>query len=309
MGKKFVFVDNAKKFFIISIVLMVLTLVCSLVLGVELDIQFRGGSIATYSYEGTLETGDFQSKVEEILNQSVSVQQSRDLQTNGEIQTMVVTLPGSQTLTSEEQVALNGELAAAYPDNSIVAVSLSNVDPSMGREMLLKSLVAIVLALLLLIIYIGIRFRKIGGISAAVTAVIALLHDAVIAYAVFVVCGIGLNDNFIVVILTIFGFSLNNTVVVYDRVRENQRLYGRKMGLREVMDLSINQSMSRSVNTSATTIAALVVMTVVAIIFNVSSIISFSLPLIFGLISGTYTSLCIAGPLWVLWQEKRGVKK
>jgi preprotein translocase SecF subunit len=114
--------------------------------------------------------------------------------------------------------------------------------------------------------------------------------------------------NFIAVILTIIGYSLNDTIVIYDRIRENRRIYGSKMAPRELVDLSVNQTLVRCINTSVTTAISMIVVTVVAMLFNVDSIFSFSFPLILGLISGTYSSVCLASPLWVRWQEHKAKK-
>jgi preprotein translocase SecF subunit len=152
-------------------------------------------------------------------------------------------------------------------------------------------------------VYVAFRFKKIGGLSAGAMAVLALVHDVIVAFGVFVIFRIPINDNFIAVVLTILGFSLNDTIVIYDRIRENETLVGKQMGLGELMDLSVNQSFSRSLVTSVNAILAMIVVTVVAMIYSVDTIISFSFPLIIGLISGSYSSICLAGPLWVKWQE------
>lgn len=300
------FTGNLKKYVIFSGVLMAIILVGILVFGVSLDIQFKGGSIITYTYEGNLDTDAFAQKVDELTEATISMQKSENLATGQD--TLIVSLPGGMSLSSDEMLALNTNIRQAYPDNNIQVLEISNVDPTIGNEFLLKCLVAVVLASVLMVVYVAIRFRKIGGWSAGAMAVVALVHDVIIVFGVFVLFRIPLNDNFIAVVLTILGYSLNDTIVIYDRVRENERLHGRDQSLGELVTLSINQSFKRTLITSITTVMAMVVVTVVAAIYGVNSIISFSLPMIIGLASGSYSSICLAGPLWVKWNERKAAK-
>ena len=303
----FNFIGNSKKFFTLSIALMAIILIASFVLGPQLDIQFKGGSIVTYTYEGDLDVESFQKLVQELTVQDVSFQQSTDLAT--ETQTIVVTMPGSKSLNADQMQSLTEGIDTSFPENNIATYSISNVDPTIGTEFLLKSLLAVGLASLLMILFVWFRFRKIGGLSAGVMALIALLHDIVVVFGVFVIFGINIDDNFIAVVLTILGYSLNDTIVVYDRVRENKRLLGARAGIAELVNTSINQSFRRSLNTTITTILAMVVVTVVAYLYNVQTILSFSFPMILGLASGTYSSICLAGPLWVKWQQRKLIGK
>ena len=128
-----------------------------------------------------------------------------------------------------------------------------------------------------------------------------------VIYAVFVICGIPLNNNFIAAVLTILGYSINATIVVYDRVRENKRLMGKVM-VAELVNTSVNQSLTRSINTTVATVLALLAACIMALIFNVDSILTFAFPLIVGMVSGVYSSLCISSSLWVVWQEHKAKK-
>lgn len=303
---RFNFIENSKKFFSISIALIVAIIAFTFILKPRLDIQFKGGSMITYSYDGELPS-DFSSKADSLLSTNVSVRESTDIAT--QMKTVIVTLPGSQSLSSDEMVAFTQNLQAAYPASNLRSVQINNVDPVIGREFLLKAIVAMVLASLLMILYVAYRFRKIGGFSAGVMAVVALVHDVIIAFGVFIIFRIPIDDNFIAVMLTILGYSLNDTIVIYDRIRENKRISGSKTPLAELVNTSINQSFRRSLNTSITTISAMIIVSVVAYIYNVTSIQSFAFPLIIGLIAGTYSSICIAGPLWVRWQEYKIASK
>lgn len=247
-------IGKRKIFFTISIVAMVLVLLVTIFVGPTLDIEFKGGSIATYSYTGEMDPAAFEKTVEQALGQSATVQQQENSSTG---QTnLVVSLTQSSGLTTENQTELLKTLQETYPDNSITAEDVNNVDPVLGREFFKKCIVAVIFASVIMVVYIGFRFRKIGGASAGIVAVIALLHDILISFGIFVLLGFPINDNFIAVVLTILGYSINDTIVIYDRIRENKRTQGDKMPLGELVNMSINQCMRRTVNTSLTTAMA-----------------------------------------------------
>lgn len=299
-------IGKRKIFFTISIVAMALVLLVTIFVGPTLDIEFKGGSIATYSYTGEVDPAGFEKTVEQTLGQAATVQQQENSatgQTN-----LVVSLTQSSGLTTESQTELLKTLQETYPDNSITAEDVNNVDPVLGREFFKKCIVAVIFASVIMVVYIGFRFRKIGGASAGIVAVIALLHDILISFGIFVLLGFPINDNFIAVVLTILGYSINDTIVVYDRIRENKRTQGDKMPLGELVNMSINQCMRRTVNTSLTTAMALLCICVVAVLMNVSSILTFAVPMMVGVISGLYSSVFLSGSLWTLWQEKKAAK-
>ena len=299
-------IGKRKIFFGISIVALVLVLIITIVVGPKLDIQFKGGSIATYTYTGDITPDEFGKTVESFLGQDVTVQKQENSVTGQT--SMVVSLTSNQNLTTETQTGLLEELQTTYADNEIEASDINNVDPVMGMEFFKKCIAAVVFALVIMIVYIGFRFRKIGGASAGVVSVIALIHDVLIAYGVFVLLGFTINDNFIAVVLTILGYSINDTIVIYDRIRENKRYYGNKMELGELVNMSINKCLRRTVTTSLTTVMALICICVVAVMMNVSSILSFAVPMMVGVISGLYSSVFLSGSLWTLWQEKKAAK-
>ena len=141
--------------------------------------------------------------------------------------------------------------------------------------------------------------------SAGVTGLIALFHDVLIVFLAFVVFKIPINDSFIAATLTILGFSINDTIVIYDRVRENKLLYTNKLPIEEIVDMSISQSFTRSLNTNICTLLSVVVVYIFACVQDIGSIKSFALPMIFGIISGCYSTIFIAGPIWVSWQKHK----
>ena len=302
------FIGNRKKFYTFSCALLALVLVFCGVFGVKMDVEFKGGSMITLAYEGDADLNDLKSTISTELNKSsLTLQTGSDISGN---QTLTVTLPGSDTLTTEELDSLLATLNEQYPDNAFVQNEVSNVDATIGKEFMLKSIVALVAACVLILLYVAYRFRKIGGLKAGSTAIVALLHDMLVVFGVFVILRIPLNGNFIAALLTILGYSINDTVVIYDRIRENSALYSKKqLSLAELVNLSINQSFARSLMTSITTCMALGVVCIVSVIYRLDSIYSFAFPLLFGMVSGVYSTICIATPLWVDWKTKKKAAK
>ena len=302
------FIGNRKKFYTFSCALLALVLVFCGVFGVKMDVEFKGGSMITLAYEGDADLNDLKSTISTELNKSsLTLQTGSDISGN---QTLTVTLPGSDTLTTEELDSLLATLNEQYPDNAFVQNEVSNVDATIGKEFMLKSIVALIAACVLILLYVAYRFRKIGGLKAGSTAIVALLHDMLVVFGVFVILRIPLNGNFIAALLTILGYSINDTVVIYDRIRENSALYSKKqMSLAELVNLSVNQSFARSLMTSITTCLALGVVCIVSVIYRLDSIYSFAFPLLFGMVSGVYSTICIATPLWVDWKTKKKAAK
>ncbi|MDE6776544.1 MAG: protein translocase subunit SecF [Oscillospiraceae bacterium] len=297
------FSENKKKFFIISACLVIVS-ICTTFLGVEVAIDFKGGTIVSYSYHGDLEETACQSEIESILNTPVTLQKGESFDADTNI--LTVSFSYDESLTLDQQEAMLQVMQETYPDNSIEELESNDVSPSSGREFFAKCIVAVIFAGILLIIYIALRFKKISGWSAGVFTIITLLHDIIITYGSFVLCGFEIDSNFMAVVLTIFGYSINNTIIVYDRIRENQQKLSKKTSIAELVNLSASQTLRRSLRTSITTVATMIIISIVASIFNVSSILSFSVPMTFGLIAGTYSSQCIAPTLWVWWNERHG---
>ena len=302
------FIGNRKKFYTFSCALLALVLVFCGVFGVKMDVEFKGGSMITLAYEGDADLNDLKSTISTELNKSnLTLQTGSDISGN---QTLTVTLPGSDTLTTEELDGLLATLNEQYPDNAFVQNEVSNVDATIGKEFMLKSIVALVAACVLILLYVAYRFRRIGGLKAGSTAIVALLHDMLVVFGVFVILRIPLNGNFIAALLTILGYSINDTVVIYDRIRENSALYSKKqLSLAELVNLSVNQSFARSLMTSITTCLALGVVCIISVIYRLDSIYSFAFPLLFGMVSGVYSTICIATPLWVDWKTKKKAAK
>ncbi len=301
------FIKHRKIYFTISAILMIFCIVSTFIFGAKLDIQFKGGTLITYLYEGDIDISTFQNDASAALD-GIGIKATTGTDFNTGKNNIQLSMLSNSGLTADKQILLTDTLTEKYADNNLELIESTDVSPSAGKEFFSKCIVAAVFAAIVLIIYIAVRFKNIGGWLAGVCAVAALLHDIIVVYGTFIVCGMEIDANFMAVVLTIFGYSINSTIVIYDRIRENQKLYGKKLSLGELTNLSVNQSMTRSINTNVTTVSAMIVISIVAMVYGVNSIISFSFPMTMGLISGAYSSTCIAGPLWVWLEEKKAGK-
>lgn len=300
MNKTLKIAENKKWFYIASVAVILIAIIWTLVAGVNVAIEFKGGTIISYSYTGEISETAVEAAVAEISGQTANVSKSESLADG--LKTVVLSFASSEGISAEVQSQITDGLTAEFSDNGIELYSSQDVNPSTGIGFFGKCLVAVAFSAVLMIVYIGFRFKKIGGWVAGCCAVVALLHDMCFVYAVFVICGFDINSNFMAVLLTILGYSINATIIIYDRIRENRRLYGSE-SLGELVNLSVTQTVGRSIHTTVTTVVAMVTVCAVALVAGVESIISFAFPLVIGLLAGVYSSNCIAPTLWVTWQS------
>lgn len=301
------FVGKRKIFVIISCCVFALTLIFSFVLGVDVDIRFKGGTMVTYSYTGEVDTNAIAKTVTELGTPRPTVTTGTSF--TGGLNTIVISFAADEKMNDDLLASISDKLIETYPENNIINLDTTNVAASSGKQFFISCLIAVIVAFVLLVIYIAFRFKKIGGWSAGVIAIFCLLHDVIVTYAVYVFGGMALDSNFMAVILTLLGYSINNTIIIYDRLRENRARYGTRLSDRELVNLSINQTLGRSIITTVTTVTAMICISVVCVLQGVSSILSFSIPLAIGMLVGFYSSLCLAGPLWIWWNERKSAKK
>ena len=305
--KQIDFVGKRKAFLTFSACLMAVIVLCAAVLGVKMDTEFTGGAMITLSYEGTPDLSEVKQIAQTALDSSLTIQTGENVATGED--TLKISMPGRETVTTEQVAGLLDNLTESFPDNNFAQLSLSNVSPAMGARFLQKSLVAVVFALALILIYIAFRFKNIGGLTGGAMAILALLNDLMVIFGVFVVLRVALDGNFIAALLTILGYSVNDTVVIYDRIRENRKLLGKKVSFGELVNQSLNQSLRRTLMTTITTVAALSVMCIVSVLYGLDSIFTFAFPLMVGMISGVYTSLCVSTSAWVTWIGRKDSRK
>ncbi len=298
--------EKRKIFYAISCILIAAFIALTFIIKLNVAIEFKGGTILTYSYEGELKTSDIEDVVSDTVDEKATVTLGED--TASDTSTIKIQFSSDEGISDDKQNAIKSALTEKFKDNDIKVLESTDVAASNGFDFFLKCLVACAVAAVITIIYIGFRFRKIGGISAGVFSVVALTHDMCMVYGCFVICRFDINANFMAVLLTILGYSINATIIIYDRIRENERLVGGKYELDQLVNLSITQTMGRSIHTTMTTILAMATVCIVCFIAGVSSIISFAFPLIIGMIAGVYSSNCIAPTLWVMWEKHKAKK-
>ncbi len=305
------YVGKRKIFVIISAAVILLTVVCTFVLGVKVDIRFKGGSMLTYSYTGEITDVDIATEKAAIaaLGDVPEVSITTGTSFTGGLNTMVVSFAADEKMDDDMLNAINEAVMTALPDKNIENIDTTNVSASSGSAFFISCLIAVIAAFILLAVYIAFRFKKIGGLSAGIIAIICLLHDVAITYAVYVFGNMSLDSNFMAVILTLLGYSINNTIIIYDRLRENRSKYGNKLSDAQLVNLSINQTLPRSIITTATTVTAMISVSTVCSLMGTTSILTFSIPLAIGMLVGFYSSVCLAGPLWIWVQELRSKKK
>ena len=298
--------EKRKIFYAVSCLLIVSFVVLTFVIKLNVAIEFKGGTILTYSYEGDIKTDEIESVVADTVEEKATIVLGEDTASN--TSTIKIQFSSDEGISDAKQNAIKTALTEKFKDNDIKVLETTDVAASNGLDFFLKCLVACAFAAVITIIYIGFRFRKIGGISAGVFSVVALTHDMCMVYGCFVICRFDINANFMAVLLTILGYSINATIIIYDRIRENERLVGSKYELDQLVNLSITQTMGRSIHTTVTTVLAMATVCIVCFIAGVSSIISFAFPLIIGMIAGVYSSNCIAPTLWVMWEKHKAKK-
>lgn len=277
-------VNKRMIFFAISLVVIVAGIVCLCVNGLNTDIDFTGGTAIYVDMGGSYDETALRNTINAVEGVTVS-----SVQTAEGNSIIIKTTP----LTNELNDVVKDAIRAIYPNANIL--STDNVSAAVGKELWANAAMSISIAAILMLIYITIRFELLSGIS----AVLALIHDMLVMIAIYAIFRFPVNSSFIAAVLTILGYSINATIVIFDRIRENARLE-KKAAFGDVVNKSIWQSMGRSINTSLTTLLT----TVMVYILGVPSIQDFALPLIIGIVAGTYSSIFIAGQFWVIFKGK-----
>ncbi len=274
-------------FLTISLIIIITGITLGFVNGFKLDIDFLGGTKIQVDLKEEYNNTDIENLVKEITGSVPLVQKL----SSGDSSVAITTEPISEEKADEivqklEEVYLNMD-----------EPSIRNIQPAYGKELIDSALVAIIVSICALLIYITIRFKTLG-VPAAITAILALIHDALIIIAIYGMFGLSINSTFVAVILTIIGYSINDTIVVYDRIRENKRKASRSDELSDTINLSLTQTFKRTIFTSITTLIAITCIYVFAYINNQQVLQEFALPLIIGVLAGTYSSIFVASSAW-----------
>lgn len=300
--KPFNFTGHKAIFYLISVIVIGAGLLTMGINGagsgstLNYSLDFTGGTSMTVTLDSYVDvTGDGGTALREMIEENTGITDIQ-LQNVQESNDVVIKTP---VLDQSQRTALKEALAQDYgvEDGEITESNISGV---VSSEMRRNAVISVVISGILMLIYIWIRFKdfKIGA-----SAVIALLHDVLVVLAVYAVVRIPVGNTFIACMLTIVGYSINATIVIFDRIRENRTLM-EGVSLEEITNVSITQTFSRSINTSFTTF----IMVFILFVLGVSSIREFALPLMAGIIAGAFSSVCISGTLWCI-MKNRGKKE
>ncbi len=287
-------IENKKIWFLISIVIIVAGIISFAFRGFNLDIEFAGGTMLEI---------DLHNEVKDL-----SEIEAMAKHISGDINPQVQTVGGAggdylisikvKEITPEQISELYDQIADKYGLDKTTKSDLkeqSSISPVISGEMKSAALISTVLTCALILLYITIRFRD---ICFGLGALIPLIHDVLIMLAMYTIFQIPVNNTFIVALLTIVGYSINNTIVVFDRIRENRNDF-RKNQLVQLGDVSVKQTLGRSLASSFTTVITVFILFLVGVV----SIRWFALPLMVGLLAGTYSSIFIATPVWYLLEK------
>ena len=297
MGKKAVF-------FVLSAAVILTGVGSMLIHGVSgnalnYSLEFLGGTSTTVTFEKEYSIEEIDSEIVPLI---AEVTGDNDIQTQ-KVDDGNGVIFKTRTLQLEEREALN----TMFEENFGVtedAISSENISSTIGGEMRRQSLIAVAVAALLILLYIWVRFKdlRFGG-----SAVIALIHDVLVVLALYAVARISVGSPFIACMLTVIGYSVNDTIVIFDRIRENLATTVKrdKESLAKVANESISQTLSRSITTSVTTAVTVLML----LILGTSSIREFALPLLVGVVTGTYSSICLATELWYLMRANSKASK
>ena len=284
----FKIVEKSKIWFSISLAIILIGVVLMCTRGLNFGIDFKGGT------KLVVELGDNFDKVEvdNIVKEYASDAVTKTVEgTQYEIKSTEL----DETKTAE----LFDALKEKYTLDDSALVSETQIGPSVGKELSRNAIIAVLVACVAMLVYIAIRFEFTFGVA----AIGALIHDVLITLSVYAIFDIPVNSSFIAAMLTIVGYSINDTIVVFDRIRENNHSM-RRSNPAEIAKKSINKTLARSINTSLTTLII-----IGAVNVFVPTVREFSFPLLIGIAAGAYSSIFIASPIWVILKNKMNKKK
>ncbi len=299
---KFHFIKNRKVTLIILACVLVVGVVSFFVRGTNIDIDFSGGTEIQIDV-GTEVNDAVCKRINEIIETEPTLGRSYVSSTSqaASSPTTAIIRTGTAALTTEQQIALEKALLAEYPETDTHNAQITTIQPTIGSALSRKAILAVTIAVVLMLIYIWIRFELNSGLA----AICCLIHDLFIMLTIYSLFLIPINSNIIAAFLTILGYSINATIIVFDRIRENRKKLGSEADFADVVNVSIHETLGRSINTTITTLLTIGMIW----ILGVEAIRNFAFPLIIGIIAGLFSSVFISGMLWYLLNKVFKPKK
>ncbi|MFP4697975.1 MAG: protein translocase subunit SecD [Eubacteriales bacterium] len=297
--KAFDFVTNRKFWFTGSAIIIIIGLAFLPINQARIDdilnydIEFSGGTLTVIDFDEEITLDEVERNIKPIVTEATGDRSPQAQVVTGKNQVVLKT----QTLDINQRTALEDVLFEEF-DIEKDSISSESISATISNEMKQDAIIAVVIAAICMLIYITIRFRD---YTFGASAVLALIHDIFIVLTIYTVFKIPVNNSFIAAMLTIVGYSINDTIVLFDRIRENKETMN-KGEFNRLINTSISQTITRSVNTSLTTFFMIVVLLVVG--YGVATLRDFALPLMIGILSGTYSSIFIASPIWYTFKKK-----
>ncbi|MCM1064214.1 MAG: protein translocase subunit SecD [Eubacterium sp.] len=259
------------------------------------SLEFKGGTQTSVTFNEAMTLEKTNAEVVPLMEEITGAVQIQTVQDSNEV------IFKTASLTVEQRDAVNEMLVSNFGVDEKL-ITTETISSTISDEMKSDTIIAVVVAIVCMLVYIRIRFKD---IRFGVSSIIALLHDVLVVLAFYAVARVSVSNTFVACMLTIVGYSINATIVIFDRIRENMATMTHKDDLKDVVNKSITQTMSRSIFTSLTTF----IMVAVLYVLGVTSIRDFALPLMVGIVCGTYSSICLAGSLWYLFRVKFVPKK
>lgn len=260
------------------------------------SLEFKGGTSTNVTFNDNLNLAEIDSEVVPVVSDVIGGGAIQTQKVQGSNEVIIKT----KTLTVEQREAVNQALADKFAVDT-EKITAETISSTISSEMRSDAILAVVIATICMLIYIWFRF---SDVRFAASSVIALVHDVLVVLAFYAVVKVSVGSTFIACMLTIVGYSINATIVIFDRIRENMTTVSRKEDLQELVNKSINQTLSRSIFTSLTTF----VMVAALYVLGVTSIREFALPIMVGIICGTYSSVCLTGAMWYVFRTKLAKK-
>lgn len=225
---------------------------------------------------------------------------------DGETKTLVVTFTEDESaLGHNADYLVRRAIRKTYPNITLVLKESNSYNPILGREFFLKCIIAVLLAVVCMLSFLSVRFRGSGGLSLGGCGLLGVIHDVLIVYFAFVILRYPIDNNFIAALLAVIGSSLNSKIIVFDRIRENRNLFGGRFNVIQIANLSLNETVIRILSTNLCLLAVLAILALVSWIEGLDSTLYFSLPMMFGVISCSFSTLCFTPTLWCSWSQFR----